>query len=76
LELDIQLSQPAKVPISQVAELLCSCVNGDPDDLFDQFVTREELKSLFRNAESPLALITLAQSHGEPGKRNSDSSTT
>ena len=46
--------------LAEIAEVLCSCVDRDPDDLYDQFVTHDELKALFRGATSPPELMPAA----------------
>ena len=39
-------------------------VDGDPDDLYDQFVSHEELKALSRATESAREIIHLARTRG------------
>ena len=55
------------VTMQQVVEQLCSLVDGDPDDLYDQFVSHEELKAMFRAAASPAELVDVAQRLGGAG---------
>jgi hypothetical protein len=63
LELRFVLSRRASV--AEIAERLCSCVDRDPDDLYDQFVTHRELKASFRAATAPAELIERARTLGE-----------
>lgn len=65
LEVELRLGPPRQPQVAEVAELLCSCVDREPDDLYDQFVTHDELKTLFRGASSTPELIQLAGSLGE-----------
>src|SRR5688500_16892211 len=60
IELDIRLGPPTQPPLSEVADSLCSCVDRDPGDLYDQFVTHDELKVLFRAATSAADLVRRA----------------
>lgn len=63
--LDLQMRPPCQPALVSIAELLCSCVDRDPDDLYDQFVSHEKLKALFRTAVSAPGLIQLARTLGE-----------
>jgi hypothetical protein len=65
VEMDLRMEPPREPALGEVAELLCSCVDRDPDDLYDQFVTHDELKSLFRAASSAPQLIEHARNLGE-----------
>lgn len=65
VEMDLRMSPPRQPALAEIAEVLCSCVDRDPDDLYDQFVTHDELKALFRGATSPPELIEKARSLGE-----------
>lgn len=43
---------------------LTDMINNDPGDLYDQFVTHEELKRLVEQAKSPRELIEIADNLG------------
>jgi hypothetical protein len=60
----LSLSTPERPHISEVAEDLCRLVDEDPDDLYDQCMTHEELKELFRSAGTATELIAAAGSLG------------
>jgi len=63
--------QPPRQPtLAEVAERLCSCVDRDPSDLYDQFVSRDELEALFRKAASTPELIAVARNLGEGSEGN------
>ncbi len=64
VEIEWQLVGPL-VP-SQVAERICELIDQDPDDLYDQFVTHEELKALVRAAQDPAALVRVVATLGDP----------
>jgi hypothetical protein len=57
---------PEQPLISDVVEDLCRLVDGDPDDLYGQFVDPDELKRLFRSAPTAAALVTVASTLGGP----------
>ena len=63
VELRFALSREASV--AEIAERLCSCIDRDPDDLYDQFVTHQELKAVFRASTTPAELIERARTLGE-----------
>ncbi len=65
VDLVIRLKPAANVSVSEVAELLCTCVDRDPGDLYSQFVDRDELKRMFRSAGTTLALIGQARALGK-----------
>lgn len=66
MQVELQFAPPRQASLAEVAEHLCSCVDRDPADLFDQFVTHAELKGMFRSAISADQLIQLARTLGEP----------
>jgi hypothetical protein len=55
------------VEMQQVVDELCSIVDSDSDDLYNQFVSHNELKRLFRSARSPGELIEVARRLGDAG---------
>jgi hypothetical protein len=65
VEVDLQFGPPHRPALSEIIERLCSCVDRDPDDIYDQFVTHDELKALFRAARSPQELIHSARTLGD-----------
>jgi hypothetical protein len=64
LRVELRLPGPEKRPLSEIAELLCACVDWDPGDIYTQFVDPEELKSLFRSARSVHELLHHARTLG------------
>jgi hypothetical protein len=56
---------PQRPLLSEVAEALCVIVAADPDDIYNQFMTHEQLMALFRSAATPHDLIAAAASRGE-----------
>jgi ribosomal protein S18 acetylase RimI-like enzyme len=60
----LSFTPPDAPSVSEVAEALCQLVDSDPDDLYDQFITHDELKALFRSAVTPGELIAAAASLG------------
>jgi hypothetical protein len=60
----LAFARPIRREPSDVAEVLCTCVDADPDDLYSQFVSHEELKSRFRGARSARELIEVARTLG------------
>jgi hypothetical protein len=63
--MELRMSPPHQPALAEIAEVLCSCIDRDPDDLYDQFVTHDELKALFRAATSAPELIEKARTLGE-----------
>jgi hypothetical protein len=53
----LRLSGPLQLPLPDVIELLCSCLERDPDEVYDQFSSRDELKALFRSARTVPELL-------------------
>lgn len=64
LAIRLELGTPVETPVAVVAEQLCALVDADPDDLYDQFVSHDELVALFRAATSPAELIELVRKLG------------
>jgi hypothetical protein len=56
-----------EIKMPQIVETLCSLVDDDPDDLYDQFVTHDELKEMLRGAKSPTELVSVARHLGGAG---------
>jgi hypothetical protein len=61
----LSLSAPERPPLSDIVEDLCRLVDFGPDDLYNQFVTRDALKSMFRAVPTPSDLLAAASSLGE-----------
>ena len=72
LKVELRLSGPERRPLSEIAEKLCACVDRHPGDVCSQFVEPDQLKRLFRSAQSSEELLHHARmlgsdsSHGEP----------
>ena len=64
LKVELRLSGPEHRPLSDIAEMLCTCVDRDPGDVYTQFVNQEELKGLFRSAKSVQELLHLTRTLG------------
>jgi hypothetical protein len=62
----LTLGEPDHPSIGDVAEDLCKLVDSDPDDLYDQFISHEQLKDLFRASRSAEELIAAADTLGAP----------
>jgi hypothetical protein len=65
LQVELHFAPPRQTSVSEFAERLCSCIDRDPDDLYDQFVPHQQLKTMFRAATTPAELIELARTLGE-----------
>lgn len=68
LTVDLQIGVQGSPAVADVAQDLCNCVDRDPDDLYDQFVSHIELKEMFRAAASAPELIELARTLGEASR--------
>ena len=55
---------PTGYALSDLADVLCKVVDEDPDDLYDQWVSHEELKELFRSAVTFDRLTHLVETLG------------
>jgi hypothetical protein len=62
----LSLAPPEQPPLSEIAADLCNLVDADPDDLYEQFITRDELKRRFGSAVTCSDLITAAATLGDP----------
>jgi hypothetical protein len=62
----VQLSfaAPERPSLSEVVEDLCRLIDSDPDDVYNQFQTHDELKQRFRAALTSNDLLTAASSLG------------
>ncbi|MCA9644929.1 MAG: hypothetical protein KC492_29775, partial [Myxococcales bacterium] len=60
----LTFGDPDQPSIDHVAEELCALVDADPDDIYAQFITHDELKTMLRAARSPGELISVAESLG------------
>jgi hypothetical protein len=65
LQVDLRFGLSRQASVAETAERLCSCVDRDADDLYDQFITHQELKAMFRAATTPAELIEWARTLGE-----------
>jgi len=61
----LSLSAAEQPTLSDIVEDLCRLVDFDRDDLYNQFVTHDELKSIFRAVVTPSDLLAAASSLGE-----------
>lgn len=64
VRVELTLSTPEQVQLSVIVEELCSLVDADPDDIYDQFTTHDELKRLLRAAATPRELVAAASALG------------
>ena len=64
LHFDMRTSGPEKCGLRDMADQLCNHLGKDPGDLYCQFLEHEELKRLFRSAETPEKLIHYVQTLG------------
>lgn len=60
----VRVGDPTRPPVAEIVDQLCACIDGDPGDLYDQFVSREELKARFRTSASPAEVIRHARDLG------------
>jgi len=60
----LEFAEPIEAAQSRMVEALCKIVDADPDDLYDQFVSHDELKQMFRAAATPAELIEVARTKG------------
>ena len=60
----IVLGEPSSVDVATVARELCALVDRDPDDVYDQFVSHDELKRMFTSSASAAELIAAARTLG------------
>ena len=64
ITVSVQFGEPRDDAKDIVLELLCGLIDNDPDDLYDQFVSHEELKEKFRAAQTPAELVEIARTLG------------
>lgn len=62
----LEFEDPLPDRLNEVVESIVQLIDSDPDDLYDQFVSHNELKQLFRLAKAPTAIIELAKNLGGP----------
>lgn len=62
--MNVRVGDPTRPPLAEVIDQLCACVDADSGDLYDQFVSQEELKARFRTSASPAELIRHARNLG------------
>ena len=67
MEVQLDYDEPVSDGLSEVSELVAQLIDDDPDDLYDRFVTHDELKSMFRAAKTPADFIGLAKNLGGIG---------
>ncbi len=60
----LQFAEPRENGLEYAKSALCELIDNDPDDLYDQFVPHDELKTLVRAAEDAAALIDTAETLG------------
>lgn len=63
---DVRLTfgAPEAASTASIAEVLCSLIDLDPDDLYDQWISHEELKRRLRASHSSEELISIATALG------------
>ena len=60
----LHYAEPRRYELDEVRSDLARLIDSDPDDLYDQFVTHEELKGLLARAQSPNEVIRVAETLG------------
>lgn len=65
IDLSIVLGTPIEDALAQTKALICALIDEDPDDLYDQFVSHDDLKSLVGSAVNPDELLEVVRSLGE-----------
>lgn len=63
---NLSFSAPEHSTLADIAEDLCRLVDIDPDDIYSQFGSHDELKRLLRSAVTPNDLLTVASRLGAP----------
>lgn len=64
IQINFKLGEPIIDGLAHAKKLLIELVENDPDDLYDQFISHEELISLINNAKNPNELIAVAGNLG------------
>ena len=64
--MNLYFSAPEHSTLADIAEDLCRLVDIDPDDIYSQFGSHDELKRLLRSAVTPNDLLTVASRLGAP----------
>ncbi|MEW6756299.1 MAG: hypothetical protein AB1505_35810 [Candidatus Latescibacterota bacterium] len=72
LPVQLNYGHPQDGKTADAIAMLEALVDADPDDLYDQFVTHDELKTLFREAKNPAELIGIARTLGAGSKYDRD----
>jgi len=67
MEVQLDYDEPVSDGLNEVVELVAHLIDDDSDDLYDQFVTHDELKTMFRSARTPTDIIGLAKNLGGIG---------
>lgn len=64
IPISIEIGEPINNSLDVAKKIICTLIDKDPDDLYDQFVSHEELKGLVKEAHSPTELIQAIGSLG------------
>jgi hypothetical protein len=70
VSVNLSFSAPEPATLADIAEDLCRVVDADPDDVYNQFVSHDELQRMFRSAVTPSELLTAASSLGGQDQRS------
>jgi hypothetical protein len=65
IRVTLDFDVPMQGEMSLIVEELCRLIDNDPDDLYDQFLSHEELKARIRGCRSAGDLVHLADTLGE-----------
>lgn len=76
IPVDLEYGEPKTSAQAKAVAMLETLIDEDDSDLYDQFVSRPELKDLFRRALTPADLIAVARTLGADVAPNSEAETT
>jgi len=75
IPVDLDFGEPKTGAQAEAVTMLVTLIDEDDSDLYDQFVSRSELKDLFRRAPKPADLIAVARTLGADGVPSSEAET-
>ena len=75
IPVDLDFGKPEMEAQAKAVAMLETLIDEDDSDLYDQFVSRSELKDLFRRAPKPADLIAVARTLGAGRGPNSEAET-
>ncbi|MBV9850335.1 MAG: hypothetical protein JO250_11720 [Armatimonadetes bacterium] len=64
ISIQLDIGPPQQASLSSIIKKVCEVIDNDPDDVYDQFVTHEELKEKLRGCRSAEELIRVSDTLG------------